>query len=236
MRARARPQVSKKKYIYTIDDDCFVAKDPSGADINALEQHIRNLLTPSTPLFFNTLYDPYAAGADFVRGYPFSLREGCPTAISHGAPRSRAQTKHACSSPCLLKTGVWEPHCIVAALLVGCVIASRVRRRPVAEHPGLRRADADGEAAGAQHALCGRRAHHPQGALVEGCCDSPWVVSAVMAMQQHVGHYRTAMPSTVLLLIVLWVRQLGFFSESSLRAARQGHRQHRAEHTPQRAS
>jgi len=79
-------QVSKKKYIYTIDDDCFVAKTPSGEDINALEQHIRNLLTPSTPLFFNTLYDPYAAGADFVRGYPFSLREGCPTAISHGAP------------------------------------------------------------------------------------------------------------------------------------------------------
>ncbi|KAK9840949.1 hypothetical protein WJX81_002065 [Elliptochloris bilobata] len=76
--------VSKKKYIYTIDDDCFVAKDPSGADISALEQHIRNLLTPSTPLFFNTLYDPYASGADFVRGYPFSLREGCPTAISHG--------------------------------------------------------------------------------------------------------------------------------------------------------
>ena len=78
-------QVSKKKYIYTIDDDCFVAKTPSGEDIDALEQHIRNLLTPSTPLFFNTLYDPYAAGADFVRGYPFSLREGCPTAISHGA-------------------------------------------------------------------------------------------------------------------------------------------------------
>lgn len=78
-------QVSKKKYIYTIDDDCFVAKTPTGEDINALEQHIRNLLTPSTPLFFNTLYDPYAAGADFVRGYPFSLREGCPTAISHGA-------------------------------------------------------------------------------------------------------------------------------------------------------
>jgi hypothetical protein len=23
-------------------------------------------------------------GADFVRGYPFSLREGVPTAISHG--------------------------------------------------------------------------------------------------------------------------------------------------------
>ncbi|CAM6097883.1 unnamed protein product [Calypogeia fissa] len=76
--------VSKKKYIYTIDDDCFVAKDPTGKQINALEQHIKNLLTPSTPYFFNTLYDPFREGADFVRGYPFSLREGVPTAISHG--------------------------------------------------------------------------------------------------------------------------------------------------------
>jgi len=61
-----------------------VAKDPSGKDINALEQHIKNLLSPSTPFFFNTLYDPYRDGADFVRGYPFSLREGVPTAVSHG--------------------------------------------------------------------------------------------------------------------------------------------------------
>ncbi|GIL64260.1 hypothetical protein Vafri_18261 [Volvox africanus] len=76
--------VSNKKYIYTIDDDCFVAKDPSGKPINVLEQHIKNLLTPSTPFFFNTLYDPYREGADFVRGYPFSLREGVPTATSHG--------------------------------------------------------------------------------------------------------------------------------------------------------
>lgn len=53
-----------------------VAKDPSGSDINALEQHIKNLLSPATPYFWNTLYDPYRPGADFVRGYPFSLREG----------------------------------------------------------------------------------------------------------------------------------------------------------------
>lgn len=53
-------------------------------DINALEQHLQNLITPSTPYFFNTLYDPFREGADFVRGYPFSLREGVPTAISHG--------------------------------------------------------------------------------------------------------------------------------------------------------
>ncbi|KAE8710165.1 Alpha-1,4-glucan-protein synthase 1 [Hibiscus syriacus] len=66
---------------------CFgylVAKDPSGKAINALEQHIKNLLTPSTPHFFNTLYDPYTEGSDFVRGYPFSLREGAPTAVYHG--------------------------------------------------------------------------------------------------------------------------------------------------------
>ena len=61
-----------------------MAKDPSGKEINALAQHIQNLLTPSTPLFFNTLFDPYREGADFVRGYPFSLREGVSTAISHG--------------------------------------------------------------------------------------------------------------------------------------------------------
>ena len=60
-----------------------IAKDPSGRDINALHQHIENLLTPST-LFFNTLYDPYRKGADFVRGYPFSLHEGVPIAVSHG--------------------------------------------------------------------------------------------------------------------------------------------------------
>lgn len=70
--------------LYFFHDDVQVAKDPSGKDINALEQHIKNLLTPSTPFFFNTLYDPYRDGADFVRGYPFSLREGVPTAVSHG--------------------------------------------------------------------------------------------------------------------------------------------------------
>lgn len=61
-----------------------VAKDPTGKDINALEHHIKNLLTPSTPHFFNTLYDPYREGTDFVRGYPFSLRGGESTAVSHG--------------------------------------------------------------------------------------------------------------------------------------------------------
>lgn len=76
--------VSKKRFVYTIDDDCFVATKPTGERINALEQHIKNLLSPSTPDFFNTLYDPYVEGSDFVRGYPFGMREGRPTAVSHG--------------------------------------------------------------------------------------------------------------------------------------------------------
>eukprot|EP00249_Psilotum_nudum_P025212 c29473_g1_i1 orf=195-1253(+) len=76
--------VSKKKYIFSIDDDCVPAKDSDGNLVNVLEQHITNLKQPATPFYFNTLYDPFREGADFVRGYPFSLREGVPTAISHG--------------------------------------------------------------------------------------------------------------------------------------------------------
>lgn len=76
--------MSKRRFVYTIDDDCFVAKNPDGEDINVLEQHLRNLSTPSTPYYFNTLYDPYTPGTDFVRGYPFSLRSGVPTVVSHG--------------------------------------------------------------------------------------------------------------------------------------------------------
>jgi reversibly glycosylated polypeptide/UDP-arabinopyranose mutase len=76
--------VSNKTYIYTIDDDCLPAKNSTGQQINALFKHIQNLVTNSTPYFFNTLYDPYEDGSDFVRGYPFSLRQGVPTAISHG--------------------------------------------------------------------------------------------------------------------------------------------------------
>lgn len=71
--------VSKKKFVFTLDDDTFPVKGE-----NPILMHMRNLLTNSTPYFFNTLYDPYHDGTDFVRGYPFSLRAGVPTAVSHG--------------------------------------------------------------------------------------------------------------------------------------------------------
>ena len=77
--------VSTKRYCYTIDDDCFVATHPgSGERINVMATHLRNLLTPSTPYFWNTMYDPFADDADFVACYPFGLRGGVPTALSHG--------------------------------------------------------------------------------------------------------------------------------------------------------
>lgn len=76
--------VSRKKYIVSIDDDCVPAKDNEGSVVDIMEQHIVNLTTPATPFFFNTLYDPFRKGADFVRGYPFSLRTGVTCALSCG--------------------------------------------------------------------------------------------------------------------------------------------------------
>ncbi len=88
--------VSNKRYVFTLDDDCFVAPPPPGAaapglaspdgrsGVDAPSAHLRNLLTPSSPDWFNTLYDPFTPGSDWVRGTPFSLRAGVPTAISHG--------------------------------------------------------------------------------------------------------------------------------------------------------
>ncbi|KAK2361860.1 UDP-arabinopyranose mutase [Trifolium repens] len=76
--------VSKKKYVVCIDDDCVPAKDDAGILVDAVAQHIVNLKTPATPFFFNTLYDPFRKGADFVRGYPFSLRSGVDCALSCG--------------------------------------------------------------------------------------------------------------------------------------------------------
>jgi reversibly glycosylated polypeptide / UDP-arabinopyranose mutase len=164
--------VSKKRFVYTIDDDCFVAKDPTGEQVNALAQHIKNLTSPSTPFFFNTLYDPYAEvsagictmelpptqqrfwhasehqsldvhictrltlisltpqGTDFVRGYPFSLREGVPTAVSHGegdpqqVGAKAANRMHKLAMHVRPAQGLSQP-----ASLIVC--------RAVAEHSGL---------------------------------------------------------------------------------------------------
>lgn len=76
--------ISRKKYIVCIDDDCVPARDSMGHLVDAVSQHVMNLKTPATPFFFNTLYDPFQKGADFVRGYPFSLRNGVECGVSCG--------------------------------------------------------------------------------------------------------------------------------------------------------
>ncbi|KAI7755837.1 hypothetical protein M8C21_024094 [Ambrosia artemisiifolia] len=76
--------VSNKKYTIAIDDDCSPAKTKDGDLVDIVAQHLNNLKTPATPFFFNTLYDPYQKGTNFVRGYPFSLRGGVPCALSCG--------------------------------------------------------------------------------------------------------------------------------------------------------
>ncbi|KAL6002868.1 putative UDP-arabinopyranose mutase 5 [Asimina triloba] len=76
--------ISRKKYVVSIDDDCIPARDNKGHLIDAVAQHITNLGSPATPFFFNTLYDPFCEGADFVRGYPFSLRNGVECVLSCG--------------------------------------------------------------------------------------------------------------------------------------------------------
>ncbi|XP_004516238.1 probable UDP-arabinopyranose mutase 5 [Cicer arietinum] len=74
--------VSKKKYVVCIDDDCVPEKDNAGNFVDAVAPHIVNLKTPATPFFFNTLYDPFCRGADFVPGYLFSLRNEVDCALS----------------------------------------------------------------------------------------------------------------------------------------------------------
>ncbi|KAJ8644037.1 hypothetical protein MRB53_005785 [Persea americana] len=71
--------------VYTkADIEKAVARDDKGRLVDMAVQHIANLGTPATPFFFNTLYDPFRPGTDFVRGYPFSLRNGVECVLSCG--------------------------------------------------------------------------------------------------------------------------------------------------------
>ena len=96
--------VSKRRYVLTLEEGSAPPPPPPPSAPSTdrgeavLRQHAANLLTPATPYFFNTLYDPYREGADFVRGYPFSLREGVATAVSHGLWLPRGGGGGACGS------------------------------------------------------------------------------------------------------------------------------------------
>ena len=47
--------VSKARYVFTLDEDCVVAMDTEGQPVDPVGHHLRNLSTPSTPYYFNTL-------------------------------------------------------------------------------------------------------------------------------------------------------------------------------------
>ena len=50
--------MSRKKLVYTVDDDCRPAVGPDGNLVNAVKEHARNLLSPAIPYFFSTVHDP----------------------------------------------------------------------------------------------------------------------------------------------------------------------------------
>ena len=54
--------VSSKDIIYTIDDDCAPPPAIHGKLVDPILKHVANLLTPSTPYYFNTIYDPFQPG------------------------------------------------------------------------------------------------------------------------------------------------------------------------------
>ncbi|XP_078434111.1 putative inactive UDP-arabinopyranose mutase 2 [Wolffia australiana] len=74
--------VSDKRIVVILDSSCRPHRSSGSGD--PVAQHLTNLLTPATPSYFNTLYDPYRSGVDFVRGYPFSLRGGVHCVLSSG--------------------------------------------------------------------------------------------------------------------------------------------------------
>ena len=59
-------------------------QDHSVNQHSLLRKHLANLFTPASPDYFNPYYDAYAPGADFPKGYPYALRNGVHTAVSHG--------------------------------------------------------------------------------------------------------------------------------------------------------
>lgn len=77
--------LADREYVYFLDQNMYpVYDDITGDIINPLQDHFINLVTPSSPYYYNTLYDAYRPGSDFSRGYPYSLKEGIPTAMSLG--------------------------------------------------------------------------------------------------------------------------------------------------------
>jgi hypothetical protein len=76
--------ISDRDFIYYLSRDTLPVVDSNGTLINPLDEHVANLLSPASPYYYNINHDPYRYGAEFSAGYPYSLRDGVPTALSIG--------------------------------------------------------------------------------------------------------------------------------------------------------
>lgn len=71
--------LAHREFVFFLDDTMEPSVDPlTGRLTDPIEEHLSNVLRPSTPYYFNP-QDPFRHETDFVRGHPYSLREGVPT-------------------------------------------------------------------------------------------------------------------------------------------------------------
>lgn len=71
--------LAHREFVYFLDDTMTPSIDPlTGKLTDPIEEHLSNVLRPSTPYYFNP-QDPFRHQTDFVRGHPYTLREGVPT-------------------------------------------------------------------------------------------------------------------------------------------------------------
>ena len=71
--------LAHREFTFFLDDTMTPTADPStGRLTDPIEEHLSNVLRPSSPYYFNP-QDPFRHATDFVRGHPYTLREGVPT-------------------------------------------------------------------------------------------------------------------------------------------------------------
>lgn len=98
-------------------------------DINALEQHIKNLLSPATPYIFNTLYDPYRCVCPSVQRQVQSTHTAAACAVAS------CLTAH--QHPYLLVYFHFKPMCCCLYELFSCLLHAYILVGPCA--PGRAR-------------------------------------------------------------------------------------------------
>jgi hypothetical protein len=79
--------VSDREFIFILNSNMKPKLSVSSADdpLELLRIHAFNLLKPTVSAYYNNGHDPYQNGKDFLRGTPYTLRDGIPTVMSYGS-------------------------------------------------------------------------------------------------------------------------------------------------------